>query len=88
MANTRIHASLLRETAELILALHRVSNGVRHLSPGLSDQAIESYIGGAQSETSDQYSTLTNRGKDVLGLVTNGFTSSRIGKKLRFSNDA
>ena len=72
-------AYLLKDASadELMIALHRVSEGMRYLSPSLSDRAIESYIEQSRSATSNPYDALTSREREVLHLVVEAKHTAR-----------
>lgn len=70
---------------ELMIALRRVSVGMRYLSPPLSDRAIDSYIESSQAGNLDPYDTLTGREREVLQLVVEGETNALIAEQLFIS---
>jgi len=56
------------------------------VSPPLSEPAIDSYIQRARTSASlDLYDTLTNREREVLQLVVEGYSSVDIGLRLSLS---
>lgn len=72
------------ETAELGRAIRDVAAGRRYLSPPLSERALEAYSRRA-SGPADPYDTLTNREREVLKLVAEGYTNVAIADRLCIS---
>jgi DNA-binding NarL/FixJ family response regulator len=71
---------------ELITALRRVLSGKKYISPVISDRVLEGYLESKQTIKSDSaWETLTQREKEVLKLVGEGYTSSEIGDFLCIS---
>ena len=71
--------------AELVRAIHAVSEGARHLSPPLSEEMISAYTQRAVPTGLDLYQTLTQREREVLHLAAEGQTSAQIGARLNIS---
>jgi DNA-binding NarL/FixJ family response regulator len=59
--------------------------GLRFLSPPLSERAIQVYLKQMQSKAVNDYSTLTNREREVLHLSAEGLTGVQIGERLCIS---
>lgn len=81
---------ILKNTSvdNLAQAVREVVANRRYLSPSLSDRAIESYIDIQRIQkdpTQDAYGTLTNREREVLHLVLDGYTNSAIAEQLVIS---
>ncbi len=72
-------------STELIQAVRAVSEGRRYLSAPFSENAIQAYLEKAASAPTDPYDTLTNREREVLHLVAEGFSSAEIAEKLTIS---
>lgn len=70
---------------ELVQAVRAVAAGRRHLSPPLSEQAIEAQLQKAQLPPPDPYDSLTRREREVLHLVAEGHTSAEIAARLSLS---
>src|SRR6266496_5168521 len=69
---------MLKEAAdtELISALHVVQNGNFYLSPSAQSVMVGDYLQRVNSgEEKDSYSTLTEREREILKLVAEGFTN-------------
>lgn len=79
-------AYVLKEASidELIHAIREVAIGRRYLSTKLSQMAIDAFVHNTYQET-NLYSTLTPREKEVLKLVTEGFSNIDIARKLEIS---
>lgn len=82
-----VSAYVLKDTgsADLIHAVREVKDGHRHLSPSLSDRAIEIYEQMDRAGTTDKYETLTTREREVLHLSAEGLTNNRIAIRLGIS---
>lgn len=72
-------------TAELVRAIRAVLAGRRHLSPPLSDTAIEVYLERARQGEVDVYERLTRRERQVLHLAAEGLSNPAMGKRLGIS---
>ncbi|KSV17523.1 LuxR family transcriptional regulator [Dehalococcoides mccartyi] len=71
---------------ELVRAVREAMQGHRYLSPPLSEKAIEAYMEKTAEATSlDPYETLTIREREVLHLVSQGYTCAEIAEKLFIS---
>jgi len=70
---------------ELVHAIREAVAGRRYLSPPLSQRAIELYVQKAEATAMDKYVTLTNREREVLGLVAQGHTNTQIAALLSIS---
>jgi two-component system response regulator NreC len=72
-------------TAELVQAVRTVVAGRRHLSPPLSERAIEAYAQKAAPSPLDIYETLTTREREVLQMAAEGRRNSEIAARLAIS---
>jgi two-component system response regulator NreC len=72
-------------SGELIRAIRSVLAGHRYLSPPLSEEAIEEYILNLQACDMDLIQTLTRRETEVLHLIIEGLTNTRIADRLGVS---
>jgi two-component system, NarL family, response regulator NreC len=72
-------------TAELVQAVRTVVAGRRHLSPPLSERAIEAYAQKAAPSPLDLYETLTTREREVLQMAAEGRRNSEIAARLAIS---
>lgn len=70
---------------ELTLAIREVLAGRRHLSPPLSDKAIEVYVARAKEGEVDVYERLTTRERQVFHLAAEGLSNPAIGERLGIS---
>jgi DNA-binding NarL/FixJ family response regulator len=71
---------------ELIMAIKNVLSGKRYLSPGISQTVLEGYLEGRKTvkpETS--WETLTQREREVLKLVAEGYRNKQIAEYLCIS---
>ena len=68
---------ILKDTGpeELVDAIRAVVKGERYLSKQLSERIINAYVSKMDEAEVDPYDTLTNREKEILHLVAEGFTN-------------
>jgi two-component system, NarL family, response regulator NreC len=65
--------------AELIMAIEKVLAGKRYLSPEISEKVIEGYLEGRKSlKTGTSWDMLTDREKEILKLVAEGYRNREI----------
>ena len=78
---------ILKDTGpeELVDAIRTVVKGERYLSKQLSERIINAYVSKMDEAEVDPYDTLTNREKEVLHLVAEGFTNQEIAERLFIS---
>lgn len=78
---------VLKESSsdDLAHAVRQVVEGRRYLSSPLSERAIEVYTQSIERDTLDPYETLTDREREVLYMVAQGYTSSEIAERLYIS---
>ena len=70
---------------ELMQALEEVRNGRRYLSPPLSERALDDYVTKALNTNVDPYETLTTRERELLHLMAEGHSSSKIAGRMSVS---
>lgn len=71
--------------SDMVQAVREVASGRPYLSPSISRLAMEAYIEKAKSSALDPYDTLTDREKEVLHLIAEGFSSAKIAARLYIS---
>ena len=72
--------------AELVQAIQNVLAGKRVLSPGISEKVIEGYLARKKAGSlQTPWDTLTNREREVLKLIGEGYTSKKIADYLCIS---
>ncbi len=72
--------------AELVIAIKSVLSGNRYISPGISNKVLEGYLEERKSAKTDTpWDTLTQREKDVLKLVGEGYKNREIASYLCIS---
>jgi DNA-binding NarL/FixJ family response regulator len=71
--------------SDMVQAVREVASGRPYLSPSISRLAMEAYIEKAKSSPLDPYDTLTDREKEVLHLIAEGFSSAKIAVRLYIS---
>ncbi len=78
---------ILKDTGpeELVDAIRTVVKGERYLSKQLSERIINAYVSKVDEAEVDPYDTLTNREKEILHLVAEGFTNQEIAERLYIS---
>jgi DNA-binding NarL/FixJ family response regulator len=66
--------------AELVMAIEQVLAGKRYLSPGISQQVIDGYIEGRkkQPKGGSVWDSLTDREREVLKLIAEGYKNKEI----------
>lgn len=77
---------LLKRSAvsELEIAVRAVARGETYLSPGVSKQVVDDYVG-RTGGSSDPLEALTPRQREILQLVAEGHTSKEIAERLQLS---
>jgi len=69
--------------AELMTAIKTVLDGKSYLSPGVSERVIQGYLDGKKRvKPSSSWETLTNRERQVLKLIAEGYKNREIGDYL------
>ena len=71
---------------ELVLAIKNVMGGKSYLSPGVSEKVIEGYLDGKESNRSrSPWETLSQREREVLKLIAEGYKNKEIAGDLCIS---
>jgi DNA-binding NarL/FixJ family response regulator len=70
---------------ELTRAIRTVAQGRRYLSSPLSPEDVQSWLLQAERLSGDSYEALTGREREVLQLVAEGYSSTRIARRLSIS---
>ena len=78
---------LLKDCAfeELITAIKTVMEGKTYLSPSIADVIVENYVRPSNQEEQSVFSTLSQREREVLQLLSEGKTTKQIGLALHIS---
>jgi DNA-binding NarL/FixJ family response regulator len=72
--------------AELMVAIQNVLKGKSYLSPGISEKVIEGYVEGKKTiKTTSSWDTLTQREREILKLIAEGYKSKEIADSLCIS---
>jgi two-component system response regulator NreC len=80
------YVSSLAQASDLSRAIRRVASGGHYVSAPLSRQGVEAWVRRVRSgKADDPYETLTTREREVLRLVTEGYSSVRIAGRLSIS---
>jgi DNA-binding NarL/FixJ family response regulator len=71
---------------ELLMAIKNVMGGKSYLSPGVSQKVIDGYLKGRESTQSlSSWETLSQREREVLKLIAEGFKNKEIAEDLCIS---
>jgi DNA-binding NarL/FixJ family response regulator len=73
------------EANDLIQAIRLAVQGIRYLSPPLSEESLEEYIFKTKDNTLDLLETLTNREHQILHLAASGCSNNEIARRLTIS---
>jgi DNA-binding NarL/FixJ family response regulator len=72
--------------SELVMAIRNVLSGRRYLSPGVSEKVIEGYLEGRKGvKPKSSWDTLTQREREVLKLIAEGFKNKEVADYLFIS---
>ena len=72
--------------AELMTAIKSVLEGKSYLSPGVSQKVIEGYLEGSKTvKTKSSWDTLTQREREILKLIAEGYKNREIADDLCIS---
>lgn len=72
--------------SELMLAIECVFSGKSYLSPGISEKVIEGYLEGRKTiKSSTSWDTLTQREKEILKMIAEGYKNKDIADYLCIS---
>ena len=71
---------------ELVMAIKNVMGGKSYLSPGVSEKVIDGYLEGKESNRSlSSWETLSQREREVLKLIAEGYKNKEIAEDLCIS---
>ena len=72
--------------SELVMAIKNVLAGKRYLSPGISEKVIEGYLEGRKAlKTKSSWDTLTQREREILKLIAEGYKNKEVADYLCIS---
>lgn len=72
--------------SELLMAVKKVLNGTHYISPEISEKVIEGYIEGKKSlKSRTSWETLTQREREILKLIAEGYRNKEIAEDLCIS---
>ncbi len=70
---------------DLVKAIQSIMKGRRYLSPPLSERSIKAYLQKAKDTSLDAYEILTTREREILQMVAEGNTNTKIAEDLKIS---
>ena len=71
---------------ELMMAVKNVLSGKHYISPGISEKVIEGYLEGRRTlKTKSSWETLTQREREILKLIAEGYKNKEIADDLCIS---
>jgi DNA-binding NarL/FixJ family response regulator len=72
--------------AELVMAVKKVLSGKRYISPEISEKVIEGYLEGKKTlKSRTSWETLTQREREILKLIAEGYKNKEIADDLCIS---
>jgi len=72
--------------SELVMAMKTVLKGKRYLSPGISEKVIQGYLDGRKGyKASTAWDTLTQREREILKLIAEGYKNKDVADYLYIS---
>ena len=72
--------------AELLAAVKHVLGGKRYISPGISDKVLDGYLEGRKTlKTHTAWESLTQREREILKLIAEGYKNKKIADDLCIS---
>ncbi len=72
--------------AELMMAVKNVLSGKQYISPGISEKVIEGYLEGRKTlKARTAWETLTQREREILKLIAEGYKNKEIADELCIS---
>jgi two-component system response regulator NreC len=71
--------------SDLVSAIRAVREGETYLYPSIASKVVDGYLSKDTMQTEDIYDTLTDREKQVLKLVAEGYSHKEIGDMLKIS---
>ncbi len=72
--------------SELMLAIENIFSGKSYLSPGISEKVIEGYLEGRKTiKSSTSWDTLTQREREILKMIAEGYKNKDIADYLCIS---
>ncbi len=80
----RVSGYVLKDStgSQLLHAIREAAAGHRYLSPPLSEKAIEVYARNAEATTLQPHEKLSPRERELLSLLTEGYTNTQIAERL------
>jgi len=72
--------------SELLMAVKKVLSGRHYISPDISEQVIEGYLDGKKTlKSRTSWETLTQREREILKLIAEGYKNKKIAEDLCIS---
>lgn len=72
--------------SELLMAVKHLLSGKHYISPGISDKVLDGYLEGRKTlKTRTSWETLTQREREILKLIAEGYRNKEIAEELCIS---
>jgi len=73
------------DSGEVVTAIRKVAGGDRYVSAEVANHFVSAFLDSGTAWAADSYDTLSNREREVLGLMAEGCTNAAMAKRLFIS---